>query len=323
MKQLRAHAVCGGLVIACVLAILSLILVDAGGQTPPALFWHILLNLQLPLICTALLVGAALAVSSASLQVVLNNPLADPGIIGISSGASLVAAIMLLVVPAHYSTGSLAVLPAACFGGALLSTWLIYLLARRLRGATTAVILAGIAISTLSSALMAWLFVFADAQAMRNLTFWLMGSLYQTNWSILAVAGPIMLFTLIALCHLAPRLNWLYGGSRLTAAAGVSPARLNKQVLIISALGVGAAVSVAGSIAFVGLLVPHFMRLLIGYDNRRLLPACALAGALVLLLVAVINEYSHQIALPVSMITATVGGPLLLWALYRGQWKLA
>lgn len=115
MKQLRAHAVCGGLVLACVLAILSLILVDAGGQTPPALFWHILLNLQLPLICTALLVGAALAVSSASLQVVLNNPLADPGIIGISSGASLVAAIMLLVMPAHYSTGSLAVLPAALF----------------------------------------------------------------------------------------------------------------------------------------------------------------------------------------------------------------
>ena len=214
-------------------------------------------------------------------------------------------------------------LPLACFVGALLSTGLIYLVARRLRASATAVILAGIAISTIAGAIMAWLYILADAQALRNLTFWLMGSLYQTDWWILAVAGPLITAGLFYQLSQAGALNWLYGGSALAAAAGANPSRLVRNNLIVCALCVGAAVSVAGSIAFVGLLVPHFLRMIIGFDNRRLLPACALCGALVLLLVALFSELVSWMTLPVSMVTATIGGPLLLIALYKGQWRMS
>ncbi|WP_176582448.1 FecCD family ABC transporter permease [Salinimonas sediminis] len=322
MKRL-AFTTYTGLTTAGLALITAVLLTDWQESVASEVFWHILWQLQLPLVITAILVGAVLAVSAASLQVVLHNPLADPGIIGISSGASLVAAGLLIVQPIQLAQGALYLLPLGCFIGALLSTWMIYLVARRLRGAAMAVILAGIAISTVSGALMAWLYVLADAQALRNLTFWLMGSLYQTDWMILSVAGPVMLGSVVYQCWQSRQLNWLYGGETLAAAAGVTPEKLIKKTLLASALGVGAAVSVAGSIAFIGLLVPHFLRLVIGYNNRALLPACALCGAVVLLAVATLTEYLHLITLPVSMITATVGGPLLLLALYRGQWKVA
>ncbi|QCZ94031.1 FecCD family ABC transporter permease [Salinimonas iocasae] len=284
--------------------------------------WHIIVQLQLPLVFTAILVGAGLSVSAATLQVTLHNPLADPGIIGISSGASLMAALVLLTLHLDF-VNYFYLLPLACFVGALLSTGLIYMVARRLRASATAVILAGIAISTIAGAIMAWLYILADAQALRNLTFWLMGSLYQTDWWILAVAGPLITAGLFYQLSQAGALNWLYGGSALAAAAGANPSRLVRNNLIVCALCVGAAVSVAGSIAFVGLLVPHFLRMIIGFDNRRLLPACALCGALVLLLVALFSELVSWMTLPVSMVTATIGGPLLLIALYKGQWRMS
>lgn len=284
--------------------------------------WHIIIQLQLPLVFTAILVGAGLSVSAATLQVTLHNPLADPGIIGISSGSSLMAALVLLTLKLD-SVNYFYLLPLACFVGALLSTGLIYMVARRLRASATAVILAGIAISTIAGAIMAWLYILADAQALRNLTFWLMGSLYQTDWWILAVAGPLITAGLFYQLSQAGALNWLYGGSALAAAAGANPSRLVRNNLIVCALCVGAAVSVAGSIAFVGLLVPHFLRMIIGFDNRHLLPACALCGALVLLLVALFSELVSWMTLPVSMVTATIGGPLLLIALYKGQWRMS
>lgn len=306
----------------CVLAFsTAILLTDWQWDGDNGLFWHIFVELQLPLVLTAILVGAVLAVSAGSLQVVLQNPLADPGIIGITSGASLVAAGLLILQPVQSLIPSVYLLPLGCFVGALLSTWLIYRVARRLRGAAMAVILAGIAISTLAGAVMAWLYVIADAQALRNLTFWLMGSLYQADWLVLLVAGPVMLLSVIYQLTQARRLNWLYGGEAMAAAAGVAPPQLIRRTLLASALGVGAAVSVAGSIAFIGLLVPHFLRQVVGHNNRILLPACALCGAAILLGVATFSEYLHLVTLPVSMITATLGGPLLLLALYRGQWK--
>lgn len=320
MKPHASHQVCRWLSLAGALLTAGLLLADAVTTSGPV-YTHIALHLQLPLVLTAILVGASLAVSGATLQIALHNPLADPGIIGISSGASLMAAILLLIVPAAWQLNYFYWLPLTCFAGALLSTWLIYRVARRLHTATTAVILAGVAISTVASALMGWLYLAADAQALRNLTFWLMGSLYQTDWYILALAGPVMIGALVYLLAQRRQLNWLYGGASLAQAAGTQPQKLIRNSLIASALAVGAAVSVAGSVAFVGLLVPHFLRMLIGFDHRYLLPACAAGGAVVLLLVATLSEAYSGGVLPVSMITASVGGPLLLVALYRGQWK--
>lgn len=291
------------------------------GDLPVATRWHILTQIQLPLAITATVVGAALCVSGAALQVVLRNPLADPGIIGISSGASLVAALVLILAPAfvvehlHYG------LPIACFIGALISTWVIVRLSSRLGGLNTAVILAGIAISTLSSAIMGWLYLFADAQSMRNLTFWIMGNLYQADGWILLWSAPLIVLSCGIIIARSKAINFLYAGDITARSAGVEPVALSRTVLICAALAVGAAVAIAGSIAFLGLLVPHYLRLLLGHDNRLLLPACALTGAGMLLLVALITDILPFATLPVSMITATVGGPLLLYALLKGQLK--
>ena len=282
---------------------------------------QILWQLQLPLTITAVITGAALSVSGASLQVVLRNPLADPGIIGISSGASLVAAFVLILAPQALVDHLPYTLPVACFTGALFSTWLIYRLSVRLRGINTAVILAGIAITTLTSAIMGWLYLFADAQSMRNLTFWIMGSLHQADAWVLLVSAPIIVLSLLIIGRNATALNVLYTGDLTAKSAGVDPDKLKLTIMIACALAVGAAVAIAGSIAFLGLLVPHYLRLVIGYNNHYLLPASAVTGATILLLVALISEWVPFAALPVSMVTATIGGPLLLFAMVKGQLK--
>ena len=282
---------------------------------------HIIVQLQIPLIFTACLVGAALSVSGATLQVVLRNPLADPGIIGITSGASLVAALLLLLTPQWATAYLHYLLPFGCFVGALFSTFIIYRLARKLLASSTAVILAGIAISTLSGAIIAWLFMFSNANALRNLTFWLMGNLYQTDWLILSVGGPLIVVAVGLQLFFAGDLNKLYAGELAAKSSGVDVEKLTERALIVCAIAVGTAVSMAGSIAFVGLLVPHILRLIIGHNNRYLLPLSALSGASLLMLVALSSELTRAITLPVSMVTATLGGPLLIWALAKGQLK--
>lgn len=307
----------------CSLAIGVVGIVGVAGfaNTATDLKQHIIVQLQIPLILTACLVGAALSVSGATLQVVLRNPLADPGIIGITSGASLVAALLLLLTPQWATAYLHYLLPFGCFVGALLSTFIIYRLARKLVGSFTAVILAGIAISTLSGAVIAWLYMFSDANALRNLTFWLMGSLYQTNWLILSVGGPLIVIAVGLQLFFAGDLNKLYAGELAAKSSGVDVEKLTERALIVCAIAVGTAVSMAGSIAFVGLLVPHILRLIIGHNNRYLLPLSALSGASLLMLVALCSEMTRAITLPVSMVTATLGGPLLIWALAKGQLK--
>jgi iron complex transport system permease protein len=278
---------------------------------------QILWQLRLPLVLTACCVGAALAVSSASLQVMLHNPLADPGIIGITSGASLVAAFILLL-GENVSPASLQyLLPLGCFIGALISTLLIYAVAKRLVANHAAVILAGIAISTLSGALIAWMHFFSDAQAMRNLTFWLMGSLYQADWPILTIAVPIILISVSYLLRQGQAFNWYYFGANSAQLAGLNVAKFRRTVLLACALSVGAAVSIAGSIAFIGLVVPHVLRLIFGYNNRFILPASAILGASLLLWVNLLSTSLAGISLPVSMVTATIGGPIFLYSIAR------
>lgn len=307
------------LLLVCFVALLASVWWQA--DTNSETRWYILLNLQLPLAITATVVGAALCVSGAALQVVLRNPLADPGIIGIASGASLMAALILILMPQwmvstlHYS------MPLACFAGALLSTWVIYRLSARLRGLNTAVILAGIAITTLTSAVMGWLYLFADAQSMRNLTFWIMGSLHQADGWMLLWSAPFIIGSCFVLISKGKTLNYLYNGDLTARSAGIDPQHESKVILIACALAVGAAVAIAGSIAFLGLLVPHYVRLLLGFDNRVVLPASALCGGVMLLVVALFSDLLPYATLPVSMVTATIGGPLLLYALLKGQFK--
>ncbi len=178
--------------------------------------WYIFVHIKLPILLTAIAVGASISVASAALQVNLNNPLADPGIIGISSGASLMAALFLVFVSslgimptqilyAH----SIYLLPVLCFIGACLSGILIYIVAKKIGHSVASFILAGIAISTAFSALVGWIYLVAPPQALQSLTFWLMGSLQYTNYQSLSVALPIMMFGLFMLAKSAAQLNIL------------------------------------------------------------------------------------------------------------------
>lgn len=279
---------------------------------------QILWQLRLPLVLCALMVGACLAVSSAFLQIMLNNPLADPGIIGISSGASLCAALYLLG-GSWLGIGMMQYgLPLFSFVGAGLSTLLIYAIARRhLLTSGSAVILAGIAISTLSGGAVAWLYFFADAQSLRNLTFWLMGSLHQADLSLVLIILPAVVLLLTYALRQARALNWLYLGRTEAQVAGLDVTAFYPRMLLTCALLVGMAVSLAGSIAFVGLLVPHLLRQVFGFDNRIILPASALGGALLMLLVVLASLAFDGVAVPVSMLTATLGGPLFLYSVVK------
>jgi iron complex transport system permease protein len=283
---------------------------------------HILITLKIPVAITAIVVGAGVSMASAALQVNLNNPLADPGIIGVSSGASLMAAIFLFV----FGSGGIAAqpwlfsysiyyMPLLCFVGASLSGLLIFALAKKLGQSISSFILAGIAVSTAFSGIIAWLYLIAPPNALQSLTFWLMGSLHYTNYGSLAIAGTIILLGLIALIAMAKPLNYLYLGSDTAKIAGVDAGKLQTRVFLLVALLVGVSVSIAGSIAFLGLLVPHAIRTLHGYDNNTVFLCSGLLGASVILFCALINEYLFSTSVPLSMLTASIGAPFFIYVL--------
>ncbi|WP_250884014.1 iron ABC transporter permease [Glaciecola sp. XM2] len=297
---------------------------------PPSLTFnelerYILVHLKLPVLITAITVGASIAAASAALQVLLRNPLADPGIIGISSGASLFAAAFILLSGTSLATLGLSpewqinvyALPVLCFVGALLSSLLIFKLAKWMGGSISSVILSGIAISTVCSALVGWMFLVAPPTQLQSLTFWLMGSLNNTTWLTLAVAGPLALVATAFLLRCAGPLNQMYLGEQTAQLSGVDVKRFNKRMLVLIALLVGISVSIAGSIAFLGLLVPHFIRRLHGNDNRMVLLLSAFVGASVMIMCAIINSHFASITLPISMLTATIGAPLFIYVLSR------
>lgn len=293
--------------------------------------WHIFVNIKAPICLTAILVGASICAGSAALQTTLNNPLADPGIIGISSGASLIAALFLVFVSSvglnletqgntsailsHLQSYTLYYLPLLCFVGACLSGFCIYTLSKKTGGSVSNVILAGIAISTLFSAVIGWIYLVAPPQALQTLTFWLMGSLNYTNYRSLILVLPIAAIALHSLYRLSSSLNLLYLGEHTAASVGANAKQIQNRVFMLVALLIGLSVSVAGSIAFLGLLVPHFVRRVHGYDNTLIIPYSAVLGSIVMLLCALVNEYLTATAIPLSMLTATIGAPLFIYVL--------
>lgn len=288
--------------------------------------WYILLHIKLPICLTAIAVGTSISVASAALQVNLNNPLADPGIIGISSGASLMAALFLVFVSSigilptqAIFAHSIYLLPLFCFLGASISGMLIYLVAKKIGRAVASFILAGIAISTAFSAMVGWIYLVAPPQALQSLTFWLMGSLHYTNYMSLSLAIVLMAFGLIMLAKNTSQLNMMYLGEQSANAAGVNAKALQTKVFIYVALLVGVSVSIAGSIAFLGLLVPHAIRKLHGYDNRKVFLYAGLLGSIVIMLCALINEYLFDTAVPLSMLTASIGAPMFVYVLFNNK----
>ncbi|MEM7068011.1 MAG: iron ABC transporter permease [Pseudomonadota bacterium] len=285
--------------------------------------WIILFDIRLPRLMLGTLIGAALAVSGAVLQSLFRNPLADPGIIGISAGASLgaVSIIVLGGTGLSFVTVMFGVfsLPIVSFLGALA----VVLLLQRISttsGKTSIVtmLLAGIALQAFAMAITGILIFLADDQQLRDLTFWGLGSLAGATWPKVFSAGPIIVLSFIALPFLASGLNAISLGEAAAFHLGVPVQKLKNIAIAATAAATGAAVAVSGGIGFVGIVVPHLLRLIMGPDNRYLLPASGILGACLLIFADMISRTIVAPAeLPIGIITALVGAPFFLWLLMR------
>jgi iron complex transport system permease protein len=283
----------------------------------------IIQDIRLPRILLGTLVGASLAVSGAVMQGLFRNPLADPGLIGVSAGAGL-GAIVVIVLGATVLGPVLAplgiyALPLAAFFGGLVTTFILYRVATR-RGQTSiaTMLLAGIALAAMTGAFSGVLIYLADDRQLRDLTFWGLGSLAGATWQKISAAAPIMVVALAATPFLARGLNALALGEPTAGHLGVPVQRLKYVSIVAVSAAVGASVAVSGGIGFIGIVVPHLLRLLIGPDNRYLLPASALLGASALLVADAISRTIVAPAeLPIGIVTAAVGGPFFLWILLR------
>lgn len=283
-------------------------------------------QIRLPRTLLGLSVGAVLALCGVAMQGLFRNPLADPGLVGVSSGAALGAA-LVIVGSASLGWGlgppwlQPYLLSLAAFAGGLGVTAVVYRLGRR-DGQTSvaAMLLAGVALSALAGALIGLFTYLADDATLRSLTFWNMGSLngasYARLWPLLLVGVGVAIW----LPRRATALNALLLGESEARHLGIEVERLKRELVLCTALGVGAAVAAAGLIGFIGLVVPHLLRLLVGPDHRILLPASAMAGAALLLLADLLARLLLAPAeLPIGIITALLGAPFFLYLLIRGR----
>ncbi|MCQ3978192.1 MAG: iron ABC transporter permease [Anaerolineae bacterium] len=285
----------------------------------------VLLAIRLPRVVLGLLIGAALAVSGAAVQGLFRNPLADPTLIGIASGAAL-AAVAVIVLGATLFEGltawlGLYTLPIAAFVGGLVTTLLVYRLASVAgRTVVTTLLLAGIAINALTGAATGLLTFVATDEQLRSITFWGLGSLGGATWQSVATVTPFIILPLIGIPYLARPLNALLLGEAEAGHLGVNVERVKQMIVLLVALAVGAAVSVAGIIGFVGLVTPHLLRLMAGPDHRTLLPGSALLGASLLLGADLIARTIVAPAeLPLGIVTAILGAPFFLWLLLKDR----
>ncbi len=279
----------------------------------------VLTSIRLPRILLAVIVGGSLAVSGAAMQGLFRNPLADPGLIGIATSAALAVALVLVLAGPMAGFFGLYGLSLAAFLGALLACFIIFRFAR-LTGSfsVTYMLLTGIAINALSAAGVGFLTFLSDDQQLRTLTFWTMGSLGGALWVSVLVATTIVVPTGLLLVRNARELNILLLGENEARYLGVDEERLKRTIIICTALSVGAAISVSGIIGFVGLVVPHLVRLIFGPDHRLLIPASALLGAILLLVADTIARTIVAPAeMPVGILTSLIGGPFFLWLLVR------
>ncbi|WP_160289003.1 FecCD family ABC transporter permease [Pseudomonas knackmussii] len=281
-------------------------------------------QLRLPRALMGLLVGALLALCGVAMQGLFRNPLADPGLIGVSSGAALGAALAIVFGAAIGGLPALLspyLLSLCAFLGGLAVTWLVYRLGRRDGQTSVAtMLLAGIALTALTSALIGLFSYLADDATLRSLTFWNLGSLNGANYPRL---WPLLVVGVLVAAWLPRRvdaLNALLLGESEARHLGFDVERLKVELIFCTALGVGAAVAAAGMIGFIGLVVPHLLRLVVGPDHRRLLPASMLGGAILLLLADLLARLALAPAeLPIGIVMALIGAPFFLYLLLRSR----
>lgn len=279
----------------------------------------ILLDLRLPRTVLALLVGGGLAVSGAVFQALLRNPLADPYVLGVSGGAAVGAVIATLAGLVEVASWSL---PLAAFIGAVVAIVLVFLIAARAGRAfdTRILLLAGVVIGAFFNAVILLLLTFADIESFRSAVFWMMGSLGTANWRAAGLAAAYVLPLTAAVFVIARALNLLALGDETALFLGTRVERVKLAAYLLASLIVAAAVAACGVIGFVGLIVPHALRMVWGSDHRFLLPASFLAGAAFLSLAdTAARTLAAPAELPVGVITALVGVPLFVVILVRSR----
>ncbi len=335
-RQLQARALHWGLAGALVLACLASLQVGATEVTLSAMLAKlvqgealsqmervVLFDIRLPRLAMGVLVGAALAVSGAAMQGLFRNPLADPGIVGVGAGSGL-GAILAIVLGALLPAWVIdlvgnQMVPFAAFLGGWGSTILLYRASTR--GGRTSVatmLLAGIALGALAGALSGILVYMANDTQLRDLTFWGLGSLAGASWAKVLSAGPLILLAIGAALMLGRGLNGLALGEATAAHIGIDVQRMKSIAILAVAGATGAAVAVSGGIGFIGIVVPHLLRLVSGPDHRTLLFNAALLGAILLILADVIARVVIAPAeLPIGIVTAVLGAPVFLWILLK------
>jgi iron complex transport system permease protein len=277
-----------------------------------AALWQV----RFPRILMGVVVGASLATAGAVMQGVFGNPLAEPSVVGVSSGAAVAAASAIAF--GINLVGNWTI-PLFAFVGGLLTTLLVYAMSREAgRTEVVTLVLTGIAVNAVANAGLAFTMFVADTQAREQIVFWTLGSLNGTRWQYVALVAPLCAVGIVGALLLSRQLDLLALGDRAARHVGIHVERLRLICIVLVALLTAAAVSFSGIIAFVGLVVPHLIRILIGPGHRALIPASALGGALLLVIADLVARTAVAYAdLPLGMLTALVGGPFFFWLLRR------
>jgi iron complex transport system permease protein len=290
--------------------------IDTGWAPSASTDYGVIFNLRMPRIVLGLLVGAALAVSGVLMQAIFGNPLADAGVVGVSSGAALGAAASITF---GLATFGMWTTPAFAFLGGLVAVFSVYFISRT--GGRTEVVtllLTGIAINAIAGAGMAFFTFLGTTSTREQIVFWQLGSLNGALWSNIQLVAPLVLVGVIVALIVAPSLDLFALGERTARHLGVNVELLRIVVIVTVALLVCAAVAFAGIIGFAGLVVPHLMRMMIGPAHLPLMIASALGGALLIAIADLVARTAVPLAdLPIGMITSLVGGPFFLWLLVR------
>lgn len=299
---------------------------SADGFTPQqeTVIWDI----RLPRVMLSVLAGAILSLSGAAVQGLFRNPLADPGIIGISAGAAMFASIVIVLAGSAFTLGSglagFSFLTLGTFAGAILASMVVFGIGKSKRGTSVAhMLLGGIAITAIAGSVTGLLtYLSTDAQ-LRSLTFWTMGSLGGADWKNVSIVMVSFTVAFCLLLSMSKALNAFALGEQEAQHLGIHIERTKNTILFVTSAAIGATVAFCGIISFIGLVIPHILRLTGGYDHRFLLPASALGGGILLCLADTLSRtLAAPAEIPVGIITALVGAPVFLFLLIRQKFNI-
>tara|TARA_B100000795_G_scaffold251476_1_gene220352 strand:- start:6871 stop:7845 length:975 start_codon:yes stop_codon:yes gene_type:complete len=285
---------------------------------------NVLLHIRLPRVFLSMIIGAALAVSGAGLQGLFRNPLADPGLIGISAGAMLAASIAIIL-GLQFTNGFLGYysISFATFLGAIVTTIIVFKLAKSEKSTNIAtMLLAGIAINALAGAITGFIIYLSNDDQLRDITFWSFGSLGGADWEKVITLIPLIILPIIMIARLSKKLDVFALGESDAVCLGVDVTKLKKQLIVWVTMSVGACVAMSGMIGFIGLLIPHITRLLVGSRHQNLIWISAILGAIVLSVADLLCRLIVAPAeLPIGILTAILGTPIFLGLLLQQKKK--